>query len=56
MARGIGVFDDQEQQADEDCIDEQSKEAEAEEEQSDLQDEELQEEDEVSAAAQGLPC
>jgi hypothetical protein len=41
---------------DQDHIDDQRKEAEAEAEQDSVQDEELQEEDEVSAAAQGLPC
>jgi hypothetical protein len=59
MARGIGVFGDQEQQGDEDLIDEQNKEAEVELgglQDEDLQEEDEQEEDEVSTAAQGLPC
>ncbi|KAF9233088.1 hypothetical protein BU15DRAFT_66895 [Melanogaster broomeanus] len=57
MTGGIGVFDDQEHQGDEDHIDDQREEAEVEAEaEGSLQDDEQQEEDEVSTAAQGLPC
>ncbi|KAF9243580.1 hypothetical protein BU15DRAFT_72241 [Melanogaster broomeanus] len=57
MTGGIGVFDDQEHQEDEDHIDDQRKEVEVEAEaEGSLQDDKQQEEDEVSTVAQGLPC